>query len=132
MKNFLIFLILLFAQKVFAQSEWMSITTSVSGREYQIRNLEKKDNQLYDVWVKKIDPPIKIKGKNGKYTYKSKYSINNWIVSCDTKEYQNITFVEYHSNGKILSEGGSTEDTYKFIPDSVAYGVYEYICSENN
>jgi hypothetical protein len=94
--------------------------------------LKKRENQFYDVWVKKIDPPIKIKEKNGKYTYKSKYSINNWIVSCSTKEYQNITFVKYNSNDKILFEGGSVENTYKFIPDSIAYGVYEYIYSENN
>jgi hypothetical protein len=46
MKNVLISLILLSTQKIFAQSEWKSIPTSVSGREYQIKNLEKKRESI--------------------------------------------------------------------------------------
>ncbi|MGN7758912.1 surface-adhesin E family protein [Chryseobacterium sp. 22532] len=115
----------------FSQSQdWVSVGKSSSNFEFLVKDFSKTNRpDIYSGWVKTVYAPKNIKNKKGVIiSQRSKYSLSNWEINCNEKEYNIKNSIDYNSNGKVTGSYDNFLGWSKIAPDSMAEGVYQEVC----
>jgi hypothetical protein len=139
-------IILLFALMSFSLSyaqdgtDWKYLTTVSSTDVY----VKIEDPNLKQAWVKMIDQITSKKNKKGKII-KNGGSIHkfSWTVDCESKTYSILRSIQYDKNGTQLFDTNEFNDDLlnsidilqkdkSIVPETLASGIFNYICNSTN
>ncbi|RLJ30675.1 hypothetical protein CLU97_0046 [Chryseobacterium sp. 7] len=100
---------------------WYYVGSGVDGTKTYIKNLEQKNSDTFNAWIKMVLPPKK--NRKG-ITIAGGYTLQYWTAYCSETEYSVSDTALYNSKGTpIETFDRSYEGIKKVIPDSVAEGI---------
>jgi len=111
--------------KVANASIWQFICNASNGEACyaDIESIEKKGD-LISVWVRKDDKDIESITNESKKIASSKVLFSIKIAE---KSYRILQGILYKKSGEVISSYNEATQWSKFVPDSVGYGIFEFV-----
>lgn len=109
------------ARQISAKPDWIDYAESTSGSilYYDINSIGRSGSYV-NVWVKKDH------SKNRTVAHRT--SMELWRLNCDTPALNLRKYFDYDKNGRVVADGGPSDEELTPAPESIGMALWESVC----